>query len=71
MFIGHFAVGFAAKRFAPRTSLGVLLAAPLSSDLLWPSFLLFGYEIVRIDPKGMKMAPFDFVSYRWSHSLLM
>jgi len=71
MFIGHFAVGFGAKRFAPRTSLGVLLAANLLSDLLWPLFLLFGWEAVRIDPNGMKMAPFDFVSYPWSHSLLM
>jgi hypothetical protein len=34
MFIGHFAVGFAAKKFAPRASLGVLLAAPLFLDLL-------------------------------------
>ena len=71
MFVGHFAVGFAAKRFAPRTSFGVLLAAPLLSDLLWPVFLLFGWEVVRIDPNGMKLAPLDFVSYPWSHSLLM
>lgn len=35
MFIGHFAVGFAAKRFAPRSSLAVLLSAPLLADLLW------------------------------------
>jgi hypothetical protein len=27
MFIGHFAVGFAAKRAAPRTSLAALIAA--------------------------------------------
>ena len=29
MFLGHFAVGFAAKRAAPRISLGWLVAAPL------------------------------------------
>lgn len=29
MFVAHFAVGFAAKRFAPKASLGVLLLAPL------------------------------------------
>jgi hypothetical protein len=38
MFIGHFAVRFAAKRYASRASLAVLLAAPLLSDLLWPLF---------------------------------
>src|SRR5919204_616466 len=37
MFIGHFAVGFAAKRVAPRSSLGVLIAAPIFLDLpLYP-----------------------------------
>jgi len=71
MFIGHFAVGFAAKRYAPRTSLAVLLAAPLLSDLLWPPFLLLGWETVRIDPGRMKLSFLDFVSYPWSHSLLM
>ena len=71
MFIGHFAVGFAAKRYAPRASLAVLLAAPLLSDLLWPPFLLLGWETVRVDPGRTKLVPLDFVSYPWSHSLLM
>jgi hypothetical protein len=48
MFIGHFAVGFAAKRAAPKTSLGLLLGAPVLLDLLWPIFLLLGWEEVRI-----------------------
>jgi membrane-bound metal-dependent hydrolase YbcI (DUF457 family) len=71
MFIGHFAVGFAAKRFAPRSSEAVLLAAPLLADMLWPVFLLLGWEQVRIDPGNTRFTPFDFVSYPWSHSLLM
>jgi hypothetical protein len=71
MFIGHFAVGFAAKRFAPRSSEAVLLTAPLMADLLWPVFLLLGWEQVRIDPGNTRFTPFDFVSYPWSHSLLM
>ena len=70
MFIGHFAVGFAAKRFAPRSSEVVLLAAPLLADLLWPVFLLLGWEQVRINPGNTRFTPFDFVSYPWSHSLL-
>jgi hypothetical protein len=71
MLIGHFAVGFAAKRFAPRTSLGWLIAAPLFLDLLWPIFVLAGVEAVRIDPGNTAFTPLDFVSYPWSHSLLM
>jgi membrane-bound metal-dependent hydrolase YbcI (DUF457 family) len=71
MFIGHFAVGFASKKFAPRTNLAVLLAAPLLLDILWPFFVLFGWEQVRIDPGNTAFTPFDFVNYPWSHSLLM
>src|SRR6516225_2873053 len=71
MFIGHFAVGFAAKRFAPRASLAVLLAAPLLPDLLWPPFLLLGWERVRIDPGNTKFTPLDLAYYPWSHSLLL
>ena len=50
MFIGHIAVGFASKALAPRTSLGVLIAAPVFADLIWPIFLSLGWEHVRIDP---------------------
>lgn len=72
MFIGHFAVGLAAKRLAPQASLGPLLAAPLLADLLWPVFLSMGIEQVQINVPGAN--PFftlTFVSYPWSHSLLM
>jgi len=71
MFIGHFAVGFAAKKFAPRTSMGLLLSAPLFLDMLWPVFVLVGWERVRIDPGNTRYTPLDFVHYPWSHSLLM
>ena len=71
MFIGHAAAGFAARRFAPRASLAWLLAAPWLLDLLWPVFLLTGIEHVRIDPGNTAFTPLDFVSYPWSHSLLM
>lgn len=71
MFIGHFAVGFAAKKFAPRSSLAVLMAAPLLSDLLWPIFLLLGWERVRIDPGNTRFTPMDLYYYPWSHSMLM
>jgi len=71
MFIGHFAVGFAAKRVAPGASLGTLFLAAQFIDLLWPLLLLFGLERVRIVPGITAMTPLDFEHYPWSHSLLM
>lgn len=71
MFIGHFAVGFAAKRAAPRANLGVLLAAPLLADLLWPLFLLAGWERVRIEPGNTAFTPLALDFYPYTHSLVM
>jgi membrane-bound metal-dependent hydrolase YbcI (DUF457 family) len=71
MFIGHFGVGFAAKRAATRASLGVLVAAALLLDALWPVFVLTGVERVRVDPGNTAFTPLAFVSYPWSHSLVM
>lgn len=70
MFIGHYAVAFAAKRIAPRTSLGALVAAASLLDILWPIFILLGWEQVRIQPGNTAFTPLDFVSYPISHSLL-
>jgi LexA-binding, inner membrane-associated putative hydrolase len=44
VFIGHFALGFAAKRIAPRTSLGTLFAAAEFADILFPILVLLGWE---------------------------
>ena len=70
MFIGHFAVGFAAKRAAPRLSLAVLFAAAQFADLLWPVLVALGIEQVRIQPGITAFTPLDFISYPYSHSLL-
>ena len=69
MFLGHYAVAFAAKRIAPQVSLGTLLGAALFLDLIWPLFLLLGWERVKIDPGNTAFTPLDFVSYPYSHSL--
>ena len=69
MIIGHYAVGFASKRFAPRSSLGVLMAAPLLLDLLWTVFLTLRWASVRISPGGRAFSPLQFISYSYSHSL--
>jgi len=71
MFVGHFGVAFAAKKFAPRTNLAVAILAGEFVDVVWPIFVLLGIEKVRIVPGLMAVSPFDFVSYPWSHSLLM
>ena len=71
MFIGHFAPGLAAKRAAPRVSLAVLFGAAQLADLVWPVLVAIGIEHVRIDPGNTAFTPLDFVSYPYSHSLLM
>ncbi|MCB0664860.1 MAG: hypothetical protein KDC80_03515 [Saprospiraceae bacterium] len=71
MFIGHFGIGLGAKRVAPKVSLGMLFLAAQFLDLLWPTFLLLGWERVEIEAGITKMAPLDFTYYPWSHSLLM
>ena len=70
MFIGHFGLGFGAKKAAPAASLGALFAACQLADLLWPTFLLLGYERVAVQPGATRFTPLDFVSYPYSHSLL-
>ena len=71
MFIGHFAVGLGAKRAAPRLSLGVLFAAALFADVLWPVLVALGLERVEILPGATVMTPLDFISYPYSHSLAL
>ena len=71
MFLGHFAVGLAAKKLTPYTSLGTLLLSAQLLDLIWPTLLLWGVERVRIVPGITVVTPLDFVSYPWSHSLAM
>ncbi|HUQ24385.1 MAG TPA: metal-dependent hydrolase [Burkholderiales bacterium] len=71
MFIGHFAVAFAARRAAPAVSLGTLFVACELVDLLWPVMLLIGWETVRIAPGITAFTPLDFTHYPWTHSLAM
>lgn len=70
MFLGHYGVAFAARRAAPRTSLGTTILAAQLLDELWPVLLLLGVERVRIVPGLMAASALDFESYPISHSLL-
>lgn len=70
MFIGHFGIGFGAKKFAPTLSLGVLFIAAQFLDLLWPTLLLLDLEHVTIAPGTTEFTPLDFIDYPISHSLV-
>ena len=70
MFVGHFALGFAGKRAAPKLSLALLFVACQLADILWPVFVATGLETVRIVPGLTAFTPLDFVSYPYSHSLV-
>ena len=69
MFLGHLAVGFAAKPLLPRVSLAFLVLGVQLADTLWPVFVGLGLEQVAIDPGNTAVTPLDFISYPYSHSL--
>ena len=69
MFIGHLGLAFAAKKVAPRPSLGTLALAAQLVDGVWPVFLLLGWEKVEIVPGITAVTPLLFVSYPYTHSL--
>lgn len=71
MFVGHFAVGLAAKRAAPKVSLGTLILAAALSDVLWILFFPAGLEKVEIQPGLMVANSLNLVYIPFSHSLLM
>jgi membrane-bound metal-dependent hydrolase YbcI (DUF457 family) len=71
MLIGHFAVGFAAKKLAPQASLGTLFLAALLIDVICPVLMLAGIERVEIAPGDTAATPLAFVHYPYSHSLVM
>ena len=70
MFIGHYGLALASKRFAPGVSLGALFLAAQFADLLWPTLVLVGVESFTIRPGITAVTPLDFEHYPYSHSLL-
>jgi hypothetical protein len=59
-------LALAAKKVAPRPSLGTLLLAALFVDGIWPIFLLLGWEHVEIVPGITAVTPLLFVSYTYT-----
>jgi membrane-bound metal-dependent hydrolase YbcI (DUF457 family) len=70
VFIGHFALGFAAKRYAPKTSLGTLFAATELADILFPLFVLLGWERVGFVGGSNPFLTIRLDHYQISHGLL-
>ncbi len=70
MGVGHLAVGFASKRWAPRTSLAWLVLAPIFVDLWWGVFVLAGVERARVTPGITKAIPLELEYMPFSHSLV-
>ena len=70
MFIGHYAVAFAAKKASPRTSLGIFVLAALWSDLIFPVLILLGLEHVGFRPGDNALLRANLIDYPISHSLV-
>lgn len=64
-------MAFGAKSVAPKVPLSLLVGASFGIDILWPIFLLLGIESVTVDPGNTAFTALEFISYPWSHSLLM
>jgi len=71
MFIAHLGVGLAAKKVAPRASLGVLLLSAQALDVLCGLLMVTGIEHMKVTPGITRVTPLEFTSFPWSHGLLM
>ncbi len=70
MFVGHYSVSFAGKRFAPAVSLFTLFLAVQLLDVVWSVLVILGVEKVRIVPGITATNPLDLYYMPYSHSLV-
>jgi hypothetical protein len=70
VFLGHFALGFAAKKADTGVSLATALVAAQLADVVWPFLILSGVERVAIAPGDTPVTPLRFESFPYSHSLV-
>jgi hypothetical protein len=70
MFVGHYAVSFAAKKTDPTLPLWVLFIAVQLLDVAWAPFVLLGVEKVRIVPGITASNPLDLYYMPYTHSLV-
>src|SRR5687768_10569230 len=71
MLVGHYAVGFAAKRIAPRVPLAALMAAAMLPDLLTFILGLGGIEHAGLTPGFPRYFGLNAYDIAFSHSLAM
>ncbi|MFQ6004442.1 MAG: hypothetical protein ACE5OQ_02975 [Woeseia sp.] len=70
MFVGHYAVSLAIKKFEKRTSLGVLFLAVQLVDILFFPFVLLGIERMNIVPNFTESTHFELEYVPYTHSLV-
>jgi hypothetical protein len=71
VFVGHYAVSLAAKRFSQKTSLGWTFLAVQFLDILWVPAILLGIEHARLLPGFLPASSLVLYDMPWTHSLLM
>jgi hypothetical protein len=69
MLLGHIAAALAAKKAAPKLSLGTLLIAATFSDILFTLLFLAGIENLRVVPGITVVNAYDLYDYPFSHGL--
>ena len=70
MFVGHYAVSLALKRFEKRASLGVLFLAVQFVDIVFFPFVLAGIERLNIVENFTQSTHFELEYMPYTHSLL-
>ncbi len=70
MFVGHYAVSLALKKFETRASLGVLFLAVQFVDILFMPFVLLGIERMNIVPNFTESTHFELEYVPYTHSLV-
>lgn len=70
MFIGHYGIAFALKRYAPKISLGILFIAVQLVDIIFFLLVSLGIEHFQLVPGFTEASPFDLYDLPISHSLL-
>ena len=70
MFVGHYAVSLALKKFENRASLGILFLAVQFVDILFMPFVLLGIERMNIVPNFTQSTHFELEYVPYTHSLV-
>jgi len=70
MFVGHYAVALAAKKFTPRSSMGLLFIMVQLLDVVWAPLILLGVEHARVVPGLLPASALDLYDMPWTHGLV-